>query len=66
MFLCEDLSAELGRFKARDISAMGLLIGAKAYETGEGLALNLENEILKILWSLRLKCKVQDALCGDI
>lgn len=46
-FLCEDLGVELKRFKARDISVMGLLIGAKAYEAGQGLALNLENEIFK-------------------
>ncbi|MDN2814822.1 tRNA pseudouridine(13) synthase TruD, partial [Campylobacter jejuni] len=56
-FLCEELSAELGRFKARDISAMGLLIGASAYDTGEGLALNLENEIFKD--ALEVKTKMQ-------
>ncbi|HEH5496439.1 TPA: tRNA pseudouridine(13) synthase TruD [Campylobacter coli] len=56
-FLCEDLSAELERFKARDISAMGLLIGAKAYEASQGLALNLENEIFKD--ALEFKAKMQ-------
>lgn len=46
-FLCEDLESELLRFAKRDISPLGLLIGAKAYEVGDGLALNLENELFK-------------------
>ncbi len=56
-FLCENLTEELKRFKARDISAMGLLIGAKAYELRQGLALNLENEIFKDV--LEFKSKMQ-------
>ena len=46
-FLCENLEKELERFMARDISAMGLLVGAKAYRCGEGFAKNLEQEIFK-------------------
>ncbi|RQD66596.1 tRNA pseudouridine(13) synthase TruD [Campylobacter hepaticus] len=56
-FLCEDLDAELERFNARDISAMGLLMGAKAYEIQKGLALNLENEIFKDI--LEFKSQMQ-------
>ncbi len=44
-FVCEDLEKESQRFLARDISVLGLLLGAKAFETNDGLARNLEDEI---------------------
>ncbi|EOB4631444.1 tRNA pseudouridine(13) synthase TruD [Campylobacter upsaliensis] len=46
-FLCENLENELVRFMARDISAMGLLMGVRAFECGEGFAKNLEQELFK-------------------
>ncbi|MBZ7928628.1 tRNA pseudouridine(13) synthase TruD [Campylobacter molothri] len=54
-FLCEDLESEIKRFKTRDITPMGLLLGAKAYEVKEGLALNLENEIFKDAYEFKTK-----------
>ncbi|MBS4241675.1 tRNA pseudouridine(13) synthase TruD [Campylobacter vulpis] len=46
-FLCEDLKKELERFKARDLSAMGLLVGLRAFECGEGFAKKLEQEFFR-------------------
>lgn len=56
-FLCEDLQGEVRRFCERDISAMGLLVGAKAYEAGGGFALDLESEFYKE--GLKFKAKMQ-------
>lgn len=46
-FLCENIPQEEQRFLARELSPMGLLLGKKAYKTGQGPALLMENEIFK-------------------
>lgn len=56
-FICEDLENEVQRFSNKDISAMGLLVGKKAFECKDGLALNLENEIFS--QSFEFKDKMQ-------
>lgn len=43
-FLCDDLSAEVGRFNERNITSCGLIVGLKAYESS-GFARVLEDEI---------------------
>lgn len=54
-FICEDLSSEVERFNQKDISAMGLLIGPKAYEANEGLAKKLEEEIFSFAYEFKNK-----------
>ena len=44
LFLCENLDQEAQRFVRRDITSLGLIIGAKAYEAS-GVAKELEDEI---------------------
>lgn len=57
-FLCEDIKSEIKRFMQRDISAMGLLVGAKAYESlASSFAKKLEDDIF--LQSYEFKNKMQ-------
>ena len=44
-FVCEDLQSECERFLQKDVVPLGLILGKKAYECQNGLALRLENEI---------------------
>lgn len=44
-FVCEDLQSESERFLQKDVVPLGLILGKKAYECQNGLALRLENEI---------------------
>ncbi|MBX1885508.1 tRNA pseudouridine(13) synthase TruD [Campylobacter peloridis] len=54
-FICEDLPNELERFNKKDISVMGLLVGSKAFEVGEGLAKKLENDIFSSVYEFKNK-----------
>lgn len=54
-FVCEDLESESMRFLKKDTSVLGLLLGAKAYKAGEGLAQNLENEIFSPFYEFESK-----------
>ncbi|AJC84281.1 tRNA pseudouridine 13 synthase [Campylobacter peloridis LMG 23910] len=54
-FICEDLPNELERFNKKDISVMGLLVGSKAFEVGEGLAKKLEDDIFSSVYEFKNK-----------
>ncbi|MCR6590808.1 tRNA pseudouridine(13) synthase TruD [Campylobacter insulaenigrae] len=55
-FICDKLQDELERFVQRDISAMGLLIGVKAYECQLGsLAQKIEDEIFSDFYDYKIK-----------
>ncbi|WP_291950721.1 tRNA pseudouridine(13) synthase TruD [Campylobacter sp.] len=55
-FICENLQDELERFMQRDISAMGLLLGMKAYECQIGsLAQKIESEIFLDFYEYKIK-----------
>ncbi|EAL2460340.1 tRNA pseudouridine(13) synthase TruD [Campylobacter lari] len=71
-FLCEDLINEVERFNQKDISAMGLLLGERAYESkNDTFARKIEDEIFsnfyeyktkmqgsrRFLWSYMQDCK---------
>ena len=54
LFLCENLDQEAQRFAKRDITSLGLIVGAKAYEAS-GVAKELEDEIFAEAFSLTSK-----------
>ncbi|TXE88490.1 tRNA pseudouridine(13) synthase TruD [Campylobacter volucris] len=55
-FICENLEDEVQRFIQKDISTMGLLIGAKAYESqNDSLALKIEDEIFSDFYKYKAK-----------
>ncbi|ENY5691523.1 tRNA pseudouridine(13) synthase TruD [Campylobacter lari] len=71
-FICEDLINEVERFNQKDISAMGLLLGERAYESkNDTFARKIEDEIFsnfyeyktkmqgsrRFLWSYMQDCK---------
>ena len=45
-FLCENLQSELERFKQRQITSMGLILGKKAFQS-DGFARDLEEDVFK-------------------
>lgn len=55
-FLCEDLINEVERFNQKDISAMGLLLGERAYESkNDTFARKIEDEIFSNFYEYKIK-----------